>query len=45
MNAMNKTKIPIPIFLLIGIIAISFSSIFVKWSDASGLLSLPCTGC
>lgn len=35
MNAMNKTKIPIPIFLLIGIIAISFSSIFVKWSDAS----------
>ncbi|WNR42205.1 DMT family transporter [Paenibacillus roseipurpureus] len=35
MNAMNPTKIPIPIFLLIGIIAISFSSIFVKWSDAS----------
>jgi drug/metabolite transporter (DMT)-like permease len=35
MNAMNKTKVPIPIFLLIGIIAISFSSIFVKWSDAS----------
>lgn len=35
MNAMNKTKVPIPIFLLIGIIAISFSAIFVKWSDAS----------
>lgn len=34
MNAMNKTKVPIPIFLLIGIIAISFSSIFVRWSDA-----------
>ncbi|NQX64584.1 DMT family transporter [Paenibacillus alba] len=34
MNAMNKTKVPIPMFLLIGIIAISFSSIFVRWSDA-----------
>lgn len=34
MNAMNKTKIPISIFLLIGIIAISFSAIFVRWSDA-----------
>lgn len=34
MNAMNKTKVPISMFLLIGIIAISFSSIFVRWSDA-----------
>lgn len=34
MNAMNKTKVPIPVFLLIGIIAISFSAIFVRWSDA-----------
>jgi len=34
MNAMNKTKVPISIFLLIGIIAISFSAIFVRWSDA-----------
>ncbi|KRF13284.1 DMT family transporter [Paenibacillus sp. Soil787] len=34
MNAMNKTKVPISIFLLIGIIAISFSAIFVRWSYA-----------
>lgn len=34
MNAMNKTKVPISMFLLIGIIAISFSSIFVRWSEA-----------
>jgi drug/metabolite transporter (DMT)-like permease len=34
MNAMNRTKVPIPVFLLIGIIAISFSAIFVRWSDA-----------
>ncbi|MBP1961711.1 DMT family transporter [Paenibacillus aceris] len=34
MNAMNKTKVPIPVYLLIGIIAISFSAIFVRWSDA-----------
>jgi drug/metabolite transporter (DMT)-like permease len=34
MNAMNKTKVPISVFLFIGIIAISFSAIFVKWSSA-----------
>ncbi|MBD0383105.1 DMT family transporter [Paenibacillus sedimenti] len=34
MNAMNKTKVPVSMFLVIGIIAISFSSIFVKWSSA-----------
>ncbi|NOU98964.1 DMT family transporter [Paenibacillus planticolens] len=34
MNAMNKTKVPISVYLLIGIIAISFSAIFVRWSDA-----------
>ncbi|UKS29070.1 DMT family transporter [Paenibacillus sp. HWE-109] len=34
MNAMNKTKVPIPVFLLIGIVAISFSAIFVRWSEA-----------
>ncbi|NEW06555.1 DMT family transporter [Paenibacillus sp. SYP-B3998] len=34
MNTMNKTKVPIPVYLVIGIIAISFSAIFVKWSDA-----------
>ncbi|WP_137789501.1 DMT family transporter [Bacillus sp. E(2018)] len=33
---MNNTSLKIPVFipLIIGIIAISFSSIFVKWSDA-----------
>ncbi|GFZ87637.1 multidrug transporter [Paenibacillus marchantiophytorum] len=34
MNAMNKTKVPIPVFLFIGIVAISFSAIFVRWSEA-----------
>ncbi|MFD0697055.1 DMT family transporter [Paenibacillus sp. GCM10027628] len=34
MNAMNKTRIPVSMFLFIGIIAISFSSIFIKWSSA-----------
>ncbi|TXK85449.1 DMT family transporter [Paenibacillus sp. N3.4] len=34
MNAMNKTKVPISVFLVIGIIAISFSAIFVRWSSA-----------
>jgi drug/metabolite transporter (DMT)-like permease len=34
MNALNRTKIPIPLLLLVGIIAISFSSIFVKWSSS-----------
>ncbi|MEW9698761.1 DMT family transporter [Paenibacillus sp. SI8] len=34
MNAMNKTKVPVSVFLFIGIIAISFSAIFVKWSAA-----------
>lgn len=33
---MNRTKPPIPVSVLmvIGIVAISFSSIFIKWSDA-----------
>ncbi|MGG1517348.1 DMT family transporter [Paenibacillus oryzisoli] len=39
MNAMNRTKIPIPIFIVIAIIAISFSSIFVRWSDASAAVT------
>jgi len=30
----NKTKIPVSMFLFLGIIAISFSSIFIKWSTA-----------
>jgi drug/metabolite transporter (DMT)-like permease len=34
MNALNRAKIPIPLLLLVGIIAISFSSIFVKWSSS-----------
>jgi drug/metabolite transporter (DMT)-like permease len=34
MNAADKPAIPIPILLFIGIVAISFSSIFVRWSSA-----------
>lgn len=34
MNALNRNKIPIPLLLFVGIIAISFSSIFVKWSSS-----------
>ncbi|MFE4711504.1 DMT family transporter [Paenibacillus sp. NPDC056722] len=30
----KKPPIPIPLLMLIGIMAISFSSIFIKWSDA-----------
>lgn len=30
----KKPPIPIPILMLIGIVAISFSAIFIKWSDA-----------
>jgi drug/metabolite transporter (DMT)-like permease len=31
---LNKPPLPIPILMLIGIVAISFSAIFIKWSDA-----------
>lgn len=34
MNSTKKFPIPLPIIMLIGIIAISFSSIFIRWSDA-----------
>ncbi|MGN7760085.1 DMT family transporter [Paenibacillus sp. 22594] len=30
----KKPPVPIPLLMLIGIVAISFSSIFIKWSDA-----------
>lgn len=31
---LKKPPIPIPLLMLIGIVAISFSAIFIKWSDA-----------
>ena len=33
---MNKSILPLPppVFLLIGVLAVSFSSILIKWSDA-----------
>lgn len=31
---LKKPPLPIPILMLIGIVAISFSAIFIKWSDA-----------
>lgn len=30
----KKPPVPVPLLMLIGIVAISFSSIFIKWSDA-----------
>lgn len=30
----KKPPVPIPLLMLIGIVAISFSSIFIKWSSA-----------
>jgi drug/metabolite transporter (DMT)-like permease len=34
LNLPDKPSVPIPILLFIGIVAISFSSIFVKWSSS-----------
>ena len=34
MNLKKKPPVPIPVLMLIGIVAVSFSSIFIKWSDA-----------
>lgn len=31
---LKKPPLPVPILMLIGIVAISFSAIFIKWSDA-----------
>lgn len=35
MNAAKRFPVPLPLLLMIGIVAISFSAIFVRWSHAS----------